>query len=127
MAGVVDFKTDDDDDLVIESGDFVVIDGPEATAQLIRARLQTIKGELAWDLDAGFPHDELIGDADVDVLRVQAWVRYTVLTTPGVTSCNELTFVFDDATRELTFDGTAIYDGNIEIPLRETLKIEVPA
>ena len=127
MAGLVDIKLGDDDDIVFENGDLVLIDGPDACAQLLRARLQTIKGELAWDPDAGFPHDQLIGDTDIDVIRVQAWVRYTVLTTPGISSCNDLAFSFNTATRELTFTGTAIYGGNIEIPLRETLYIEVPA
>ncbi len=125
MAGIVDLKLTDTDDLAFENGDLVLIDGPEATAQLIRARLQTIKGELAWDQDVGFPHDEIIGDTEIDVQRVQAWVRYAILTTPGVQSVTELTFDFNEATRELTFDGAAIYDGGIEIPLAETLKIEV--
>jgi hypothetical protein len=127
MAGIVDLKLTADNDLAFENGDLVLVDGPDATAQLIKARLLTMKGELAWDIDVGFPYDAIIGEPDVDLLRVQAWVRYVILTTPGVQSCNDLTFTFDPVTRELTFDGTAIYDGNIELPLKETLKIEVPA
>jgi hypothetical protein len=127
MAGITDLKTGPDDDIVFENGELVVIDGPEASAQLLRARLQTIKRELAWDQDAGFPHDELLGEVDADVVRAQAWVRYTILTTPGITGARDLTFSFNDVTRELTFDGIAIYDGTVEIPLRETLRIEVTA
>jgi len=125
MSGFVDIKTGADDDLVFESGDLVLIDGSESCAQLIRARLLTVRGELDWDTRVGFPHDELLGDADVDLARVQAWVRYAIQTTPGVASVSDLTFDFDEATRVLTFNGEATYTDGTPIPLKETLLIEV--
>lgn len=125
MAGMIDIKTDEDDDLVFENGDLVLIDGSESCAQLIRARLQTIRGELRWDTRVGIPYDEMLGDTDIDLPRIQAWIRFAISSTPGVSSVSELEFEFTASTRVLTFDGEAIYTDGTPIPLKETLLIEV--
>lgn len=46
------------DDIVIDNkGNIVTVQGTELTAQLVRARLRTVKGEYWRDIDMGLPFE----------------------------------------------------------------------
>ncbi len=117
---MIDLKLDDDD-LAVENGDFVLIEGSEVTEQLLSMRPRIPRGDIAWDERIGLT--VLLGDGDNDPDFLLAKLEYTfaIATTPGVERVGFLNFDFSDVTREMTVDGE-VFDGSDEpIQIKETL------
>ncbi len=107
-------------DLAVESGSWVSISGIEEIAQDVWLYLGIIRGELAFDTDAGMPFIGEITDAGTPVARLEAIYREAVLSRPGVRSMLEgprltydpgiralgVTFRADTDFGELSFDET---------------------
>jgi hypothetical protein len=121
MAGIVDIKLDDDDDLAMENGDLVLIDGAEVTAQLIRIRLRIPLGDIQWDERVGLTTLLADEEDEPDFQRVRAEYTHVIATTPGVSRVGRLTFGFNHSTREMTIDGEAFDGSGNPIEIKETL------
>jgi hypothetical protein len=115
----VTYETDDDNtiagDLHLTDGDVVWIDGAEAVAQHIRARLKMFKGEWFLNEDEGVPwFDEIFEKGTTDA-RISAILRQVILGTPGVTTLTSLTLERNRAERSLAVTFEAVTDEGVNI------------
>ncbi len=115
MAGVVDIATDGDGDLKMEAGDFVLIDGSEACAQLIKIALLTIFGELIWNKNKG---NRLLAAEDSPTpAEVKIECKRIIEEVPGVKNVGTLTVEIDAVERVANVSGEAFYDDGTLIPI----------
>lgn len=105
----MDLKIDGNYDIVIENGDFVLVDGVDAIAQHITIRLNFFLGEWFLDTRLGVPYYEQILGQKPRLEAVRAIFRRVILETPGMLSISKLNLDYIGDTRALnvTFDGVA--------------------
>lgn len=115
----MDLKLDTNSDLLIQGGDFSWVKGAEAIGQHVKMRLQTWLSETPYDQSAGAPYLQVIFQPSTSREAVKFILERVILATPGVTGV-QLSFVFDNATREMTVTGT-INALNEEIPFSVTV------
>lgn len=67
---MMDMTYEDDNDIVIKNGDIEVVDEPQASAQRMRDRLLTFRGEWFLNLQFGVPYRDniLIKNPRADVI-----------------------------------------------------------
>lgn len=89
--------------------------GLDGVVQAVRIRLALFRGEWFLNLDSGIPYlardgvdesEALLGEV-FDERRALTVFRAAILDTPGVVAVNDLTAVFDSATREMTITWSA--------------------
>jgi len=110
-------------DLLVEDGDLVLVDGPNAIKQHILQRLRTFYGEWFLDNTIGVPwFQQILGIKNPDQARINALLLNTILATPGVIQVTEYSFQPDFALRMLTVgftaqvtDGVVSYSGTIGV------------
>jgi len=115
----MDIQIDTNSDLLIQNGDFQWVKGAYAIGQHVKMRLQTWLGETPYDTAAGVPYLQVIFQAGTSRESIKFILEQAVLATPGVTGVN-LSFDFDNATREMTVTGT-LTALNEEIPFSITV------
>lgn len=110
------------DDLAIEKGDLVLVDGREAISQHLRLRLSMFKGEWFLDQRVGIPYFQSILVKNPNLAVVRGIYSKAITTTPGVTAVDKLEVILDHDTRRLrvsftaqTSDGPVVYDEEVEI------------
>lgn len=94
-----------------------LIRGAEAVAQRLMVRLRWIKGEWYLDQNQGVPWFEiLLGQKNPDVRLVEGIIRQAILSTPGVTSVQEISVTYDPTTRHasLAFVATTTDSARLE-------------
>lgn len=116
---MIDLALDEENDLVIDGGDLATAIGVAVTQQLLRVRKSLVRGSWFADRRIGFPFDEMLGEK-TELVKIQAWRRSMILSTPGVKAINRLDAAFDDATRTFATDGEVVYDNDATGPYRET-------
>lgn len=96
------FKTDANNDLVIENGLLVLVDGADSLEQRIKASLLLFQGEWFADTGRGVPwiQEVLVKNPDPAVLN--AVFGDVIRGTQGVLTLDRLTFDLDNAARTLT-------------------------
>lgn len=122
MATVLtDIALDDDGDLLIENGDFVLITGQDAMKQRIKIALQMYLGEYKLDSSKGvayLPVDgtaEFLFDKSLDQSTREAIVKDAILRITGVTAIIAFALDIDRSTRVATITTTvATNEGIIE-------------
>lgn len=88
-------------DLVIENGDFVLIDGGEEEAQCIERVLTTNRGEWFLNLLHGLDYTHIF-TKPLDEDRARLSIVEAIHQEPRVESVEEIEFQFDRAKRHMT-------------------------
>lgn len=99
MADRIDWKLDSYGDLIIP---IEYVSGVEAVAQMLRIRIQRVKGEWFADLDAGVDWYGVILGQRYNSEAVRSEFRKAILGTPGAANILALNVGFDRASRNLT-------------------------
>lgn len=107
LTTTIDLDNPVEGDLYLDRGDNPMVDGDEATAQEIRTRLLTIKGEAYEDTREGVPWFEEILIKGPILERVRSIVRQTIQSVPAVVDVPRVELDLDRATRVLTISWEA--------------------
>lgn len=99
-----DLLLDDQNDLVIENGDFVLARGIDGVVQSCRIALQMCEGEWFLNLDAGIPYwQQILGfKPQVAVRAAKVAFQSELLAVSGVQSVTKLDVDFDSLTRAMS-------------------------
>lgn len=89
-------------DLMLVNGDFVLVRGLDAIEQHLRVRLRFFLGEWFLDEREGVPFFRDIFVKNPNVSLITAELRRVVTSTPGVSSCEQLTVDIDAGARRAT-------------------------
>lgn len=100
MSIVRDLKIDvTTGDLVVESGDLVLVSDLAAISQSVRTRLRFYRGEWFADLDVGVPWYETIFVKNPNLVAVRAALQSTVAGTKGIVEVLTFNLTLDPVTR----------------------------
>ena len=94
-------------DLMVDTGDLVIIKDDAAIRQSVLQRLRTFFGEWFLDTSVGLPYYQNILVKNPNLDLVQALVKNVVLTTPGITMLNQFQFDYNNGLRELSIEFSA--------------------
>ena len=97
-----DYKIGTDGDLVIENGDYVIVDGLAAIGQHVAMTLRSFKGEWFLDQNFGLPYFQEILEKGTPATRLNAIFKEAILGVDGIASGDSLELDYDGATRTLT-------------------------
>ena len=99
----LDLLLDDQNDLVIEDGDFVFARGITGVMQLCRIAMLMVAGEWFLDLDAGVPYwDKILGFKPALAKNAaRLAINSELLGVPGVISVTKLEIEYVGANRSL--------------------------
>jgi len=105
MATVRDLKLDaDTGDLVVESGDLVLIEDLDVVAQRLRLKLRTVVGEWFLDTTSGVDYFGKILRKGVQQSAVEAELRAAILGVPNVRALRRFESTYDPARRRFRLD-----------------------
>ena len=110
-------KLDDDGDLAIENGSFVIIRGQDEIKQNIIQRLRSVWGEWFLDTRAGVPWFDRILTKAPDPVVIYTLLANRILTTPGVVELLNFNPFLDIPKRVLKVENMRIRtkEGNLTI------------
>lgn len=103
------------DDIAMEKGDFVMVDGPDELRQTVYIGMQTNQGEWFLNPDVGMQHATFVGkNPNEEAMRAEL-IR-GVMQEQRVRSVDEVRFKKDAAARKIavTFKATAVDGATIE-------------
>lgn len=103
---VRNLKIDDSTgDLVVTSGQLLLISDGDSIKQAVRARLRTLQGEWFLDTTLGVPYEQQVLVKNPNIPALSAVFRSAIETVDGVDEVTELSLNFDAAERtlEVTF------------------------
>ncbi len=116
------FKLDASGDLAIVGGKLQLTSGLESIAQHVAQKLRLFRGEWPFDLEAGFPYQEVVFVKRPSLPLIRSLVRQTILEVPGVLSVTEITLTMDAKSRTATGHYSAVTD----LGLLERQAISIP-
>jgi hypothetical protein len=106
----MDLKLDNNGDLAIESGDFVLLDGVDAIAQDCDVRLNFSQGEWFLDQRLGVPYFQKILGQKPRISAVTQIIQDAILTTPGILSISDFRIDYNGTTRLLSIEFVGVAD-----------------
>lgn len=120
MAGLKVRKLGTDGDIAIPAE---WIDGNEATAQLVSARLRIFRGEWFADANVGIPYfQQILGQKDPDLSVLEGLFKLAIFQTPGISSVDYVSCALDG--RLLTVEWSAVAsDGYTKIQDSESVLV----
>lgn len=101
-----DLALDSDGDLIIESGDFKLLQGTDAIAQECRTALGLWTGEYPFDTELGTRWDLLLNNKGVLDSQIVAEVRRVLLGINGVVSVDNVAVSRNTVNRTATITAT---------------------
>lgn len=84
------FKVDDDNRLVIENGNFVIVEGIEAVKYSCEQAVKTQYGEMIFDIQGGIPYSAIVWNGQPNLIQVDAFLRKVILEVPEVIGISSL-------------------------------------
>ncbi|MDF2657755.1 MAG: hypothetical protein K0Q94_546 [Paenibacillus sp.] len=108
---MMDFKLQDDD-IAMDKGDFLIVEGPDELRQSVYIGMQTNQGEWFLNPDVGMDHSLFVGKSpNQEAMRAET-VR-AVMQEDRIRTVDEVQFAKDTKARKLmvSFKATAA-DGN---------------
>lgn len=90
-------------DLKLENGDFVWIDGLDHARQNIASRFQFFLGEWFLNVNEGVPYYEHVLKKNPDKQLVRSIFRAVLKKSPEVISIDRFEVVFDESNRSVSF------------------------
>lgn len=103
---------DSNNDLIIESGNFKLVEEGAETLQHVRTKLQFYLGEWFLDLKSGIPYFQQIFTKPTNLANIESIFKSNILNTPGVERLLEFSMDYEgDSKRELNiyFSAETIY------------------
>ncbi len=102
-----DFKIDPATwDLVVENGDFVMVEDADEVAQRVAVALKTHRGEWLFDTDLGLPYREEIMVRNPDTERITGLIRALITGIEDVTGLTQLNLDYNGTQRTMQVTGT---------------------
>jgi len=101
----MDLKVDNDGDVVIENGDFVLVTGIEAVAQDIACELRRWLGEDHFDQSGGMPYRQIIFERGTTVGAVAFIMEQKIRAREFVQDVLELNVTADRTTGKASITG----------------------
>lgn len=98
----------DNDIFLGEDGSLAIVEEGAETVQHVRTRLQFFLGEWFLDLFAGTPWFEEILVKPADLGKVDSILRTRILQTPGVEELLSFSMDFDEVSRSLFIEFSAV-------------------
>lgn len=99
---------------IVVSSKMVLLSGSEYACDQIRHRLSMLKGEWAWDLDAGLPFYRDILVKGPNEALIQEIYRKEILAVAGIVEVSKVSLSIDPDTRLLSVDFEARYRDETE-------------
>lgn len=84
-----------------DSGDLIMADDAESIAQDVKIRLLTFAKEYFLDDTIGMLDENWLGSKNPKLAALRAQAKSEVEATPGIVSCDNVTFDYVPATRKL--------------------------
>lgn len=103
----MDLKLDINGDLDLSTGDLVILEGVDATAQRLSRKLQFFLSEWFLDTRLGIPYFESILIKNPKTNIILSIYRQAINDDEAVTSLNDLVLDFDTASRKLSVNFNA--------------------
>lgn len=116
-----DIQLDTTGDIVLTSGDFVMLADAAAVGQHVSIRLKFLKGEFFRDTRLGVDYYGIIFQRPVNLPVIDALLKRAMLTTPGVDKILNYTSDLNTATRALTVTST-LQSGDTNIDFTTTIE-----
>lgn len=101
----MDFKSDENGDLVIENGDFVFVTGIDATAQFLGQGLRLFLGEWFLDETIGVPYFDEVFVKNPNPVALDTIFKTYILNFPGIEELLAFDFGYEAATRKFSITG----------------------
>lgn len=101
----MDFKMDENGDIAIENGDFVLISGVDATVQFLIQSLRLFLSEWFLDETKGFPYFDEVFVKNPNPVALESLFKTYILDLPGVEELLSFSLDFDSAERTLSITG----------------------
>lgn len=98
----MDLEIDGSNELVIENGDLVLVDGVDAITQHLQIALRTWKGEWFLNRDEGVPYLGRIYGKPARRELITATLRKAIMAVPGVSRIVSFSLDLDAQTRALS-------------------------
>ena len=98
---MIDFKVNDNNELVFDDGQLLTVSELEAVQQGLRQKLNHIKGEYFLDKFYGLDFFNVVTNKKVSKDSVDAHIKKQILDYPGVISITGYTSALNKATRHL--------------------------
>lgn len=117
----MDIKLDTNNDIDLSIDDLVLLDGSESVAQHLRIRFRFFLGEWFLDQRVGIPYFEKILIKNARTAVVTSIFRDVILSTPGVSSVENLGIDLDSLTRRATLTFRANTDFGETLEFTEEL------
>lgn len=118
-----DIALDENGDLDSSDGDLHLLSDLDAVKQDITIRLQMFRGEWFLDTEEGMPYFQEILVKNPNINAIKTLFANAILSTPTVTSVNNLALDYDKALRTLlvSFDATSTLVGPIDYERKFTV------
>jgi len=102
---------DDNSDIKIHNGTFVILSGIDALVQRIENKLLLYRGEHHLDTRAGTPYIQEILTRQVNTQLIESIIRESILSVDGVQSITSLRINYDKTSRKanIEFSASTIY------------------
>lgn len=102
----MDFKSDANGDLLIENGDFVLVDGVDETVQFINQSLRFLQAEWFLDETKGFPYFDEVFVKNPNPVALDSLFKKYIIELPGVEELTAFSLEYDPSSRNLTITGS---------------------
>ena len=112
-----DLALDSSGDLVITSGDFVLIQGTDAIVQECGTALRLWAGEYPFDTELGMPWGDLLNVKGITDAQIASAVRTVLQNVDGVVSVDNVTIQRNTTARTATVDATVRADEGIVLTI----------
>ena len=120
---MIGFALNSDNDIIIENGNFKLVEDGAHTVQAVRSRLLAYLNEWFLDTSSGVPYFEKIFIKPANLGNVESILKQKILQTPGVNLIVEFTMVFDRVSRGLEISFSAETDYGIINNLEVTINV----
>lgn len=101
-----DLALDSNGDLIIEAGDFKLLQGTNAIAQECRTALGLMTGEYPFDIEIGTRWDQILNSKAVTDAQIVAEVRRVLIAIDGVASVDNVSVQRNTVQRTATITAT---------------------
>lgn len=101
-----DLALDSSGDLIIEAGDFKLLQGTDAIAQECRTALGLMTGEYPFDIEIGTRWDQILNNKAVTDAQIVAEVRRVLIAIDGVASVDNVSVQRNTVQRTATITAT---------------------